>query len=229
MHNYSFTASICAATLVSVVHSSIGSGALAAEQSIKSVDPNDGWSLVSKSDALTIYTRVRAESPLKEFRGVGGIDASTTAVNAVISDFENFPQFMPYVAEARVCKQEGDTVIGYQRLSLRFCADRDYTLRVVRKSFRVADGIVFSQTWSPANELGPPPKKGVVRIQHCEGGWLLEPDGPAKTRAIYSIYTDTGGAIPAWLANHASQVGISKLFAAVRRQVKDPKYALTKP
>ena len=79
--------------------------------------------------------------------------------------------------------------------------------------------------WEPANELGPAEKKGIVRVKICDGGWLLEPDGAIKTRATYSVYTDTGGAIPAFLANHASQTGISRLFEAVRKQVKNPKYA----
>ena len=47
-------------------------------------------------------------------------------------------------------------------------------------------------------------------------------DSAAKTRATYSIYTDSGMAVPAFIANHFSEIGIKKLFAAVRKQVKDP-------
>jgi len=52
----------------------------------------------------------------------------------------------------------------------------------------------------------------------------LEPQGTTKTRATYSIYTDSGGALPAFIANKASEIGIRRIFAAVRKQVKDPKY-----
>jgi hypothetical protein len=83
--------------------------------------------------------------------------------------------------------------------------------------------------WAPANELGPPERKGVVRVKLCEGEWLLEPDGATKTRATYFIYTDTGGFIPSFIANHISLTGITKLFAAVRNQVKDPKYVVSMP
>lgn len=199
--------------------------AIGAEESIKSVDPNDGWKLATKAKDVTIYSRIRAGSSLKEFKAVGGIDASSRAVSAVIDDFENYPSFMPYATECRVIKRDGDSIIGYQRLSPKICGDRDYTLRVSKKSWPADGGVVYSSRWSPANELGPPEKKGVVRVKTCEGGWLLEPDGASKTRATYSVYTDTGGAIPAFLANHASQIGIGRLFAAVRKQVKDPKYS----
>jgi hypothetical protein len=84
---------------------------------------------------------------------------------------------------------------------------------------------VYQDRWEPANELGPAEKPGVLRVKLCEGGWLLEPAGANKTRATYSIYTDSGGKLPAFIANAASEIGIRKIFTAVRKQVKNPKYA----
>jgi hypothetical protein len=62
-------------------------------------------------------------------------------------------------------------------------------------------------------------------VKLCEGSWLLEPTGPNTTRATYTLYTDSGGALPAFVKNLGSQIGIRKLFAAIRKQVRDPKYA----
>jgi hypothetical protein len=199
----------------------------AAEESIKSVDPNDGWKLSSNSNAVAVYARVRAETSLKEFRAIGEIDAPTHAVHAVIDDIENYSRFMPYTVECRLIKHDGDALITYQRLAPKIVADRDYTLRITTKSWPVGGGVAFLNEWTPANNLGPPEKKGVVRVNRCEGAWLLEPVAN-KTRATYSVFSDTGGAIPSWLANHASQTGIGKLFAAVRKQVTDPKYGAAK-
>jgi hypothetical protein len=204
----------------------LGGTTSSAKESSSSIDLNDGWKLAAQTKDIAIYSRLRPGSPLKEFKAIGAIDAPTRAVHAVIDDFANYPNFMPYTAECRLLKREGDSIVGYQRLAPKICADRDYTLRVRKKSWATADGPVFSSHWTPANELGPPEKKGVVRVKICDGGWLLEPDGAIKTRATYSVYTDTGGAIPAFLANHASQTGISRLFEAVRKQVKNPKYAV---
>jgi hypothetical protein len=189
----------------------------------------DDWKLCAQEKNIVIYSRLRPGSPLKEFKAVGQIDAPTYAVSAVIDDFQNYPKFMPYMTECRLIERDGDSIVGYQRLSPKVCADRDYTLRVWKKSWPIADGFVFTSHWSPANELGPPEKKGVVRVKTCEGKWLLEPDGAIKTRATYSIYTDTGGFIPSFIANRISLTGITKLFAAVRKQVKDPRYAVSIP
>jgi len=195
----------------------------------ESISTDDYWKLSAREKNVAIYSRPRPGSPLKEFKAVGPIDAPTSAVSAVIEDFQNYPKFMPYMTECRLIKRDGDSIVGYQRLSPKLCADRDYTLRVWKKSWRSTDGLVFMSHWSPANELGPPEKKDVVRVKLCEGKWLLEPDGATKTRATYCIYTDTGGFIPSFLANRISLTGITKLFAAVRKQVKDPKYAISMP
>jgi polyketide cyclase/dehydrase/lipid transport protein len=198
----------------------------AAEESIST---DDYWKASAREKDVAIYSRLRPGSPLKEFKAVGPIDAPTSAVWAVIDDFQNYPTFMPYMTECRLIKRDGDSMVGYQRLSPKVCADRDYTLRVWKKSWPTADGLVCTSHWSPANELGPPEKKGVVRVKICEGKWLLEPDGANKTRATYFIFTDTGGFIPSFIANRVSLTGITKLFAAVRKQVKDPKYAVSMP
>jgi len=193
------------------------------------INKDSDWKLSAREKDVAIYSRLRPGSPLKEFKAIGAIDAPNSAVCAVIDDFQNYPKFMPYTTECQVIRRDGDSIVGYQRLSPKICADRDYTLRVWKKSWPTADGLVFMSHWSPANELGPPEKKGVVRVKTCEGKWLLEPDSNTRTRATYFIYTDTGGFIPSFLANRVSLTGITKLFAAIRKQVKDPKYAVSNP
>jgi len=194
-----------------------------------SVSPKEGWKLAADAKDVLIYSRPHAESNLKEFKAIGTIDASSYALAAVIDDFENYPKFMPYTVECRVIKHQGDSVIGYQRVAPKICEDRDYTLRVSKKSQPGPKGLTYFSQWQTANELGPPEQKGVVRLKVCTGNWLLEPDGPTRTRATYSIYSETGGFIPPFIANHASITGIKKLYEAIRKQAKEPKYAAAAP
>jgi hypothetical protein len=186
--------------------------------------PDEGWTLASTGANVMLYSRIRPGSSLKEFKAIGAIDAPTASVHQVLDDVSSYPSFMPYTAECRIIKREGNSVITYQRLSPKICSDRDYTLRIDQKTWPAAGGPAYLNRWKPANDAGPPEKKGVLRVSVCEGSWLLEPDGPDKTRATYSVFTDSGGALPAFIANGASEVGIRKVFAAVRKQVKDPKY-----
>lgn len=186
--------------------------------------PNSSeWKFVSNKDGVTLHRRQRPAS--NESRAIGEIPASTALVHAVLDDVESYASFMPYTAECRVLKREGNSMVAYQRISAPLTSDRDYTVRI-RSSSKPADGgtSYFSQ-WEADNALGPPEKSGVVRVKLCEGSWLLEPLGPNATRATYTVYTDSGGAIPKFIKNTGSQVGIRKMFAAIRKQVRDPKYA----
>ena len=186
--------------------------------------PNDDWKLVKQSNGVAIYSRPHAGSNLKEFKAVGEIDAATETVHKVIDDVEAYPSFMPYTAECRVIERNRDSILTYQRLAPKIVSDRDYTLRIQKKSWPVENGVAYLNRWEPANEHGPAAKPGVFRVTMCEGSWLLEPTGDGKTRATYSVFTDSGIVGPAFLANTISTTGINKLFAAVRKQAKNPKY-----
>jgi len=180
------------------------------------------WKLISNKDGVALYRRQRALT--NESRAIGEIAASTDLVHAVIDDVESYTSFMPYTAECRVLKREGDSIIGYQRISAPMTSDRDYTLRVRTTAKKVEEGTSYFSHWETDNAAGPPEKRGVIRVNLCEGSWLLEPAGPNTTRATYTIYTDSGGMIPKFIKETGSQIGIRKLFAAIRKQVRDPKY-----
>jgi len=181
------------------------------------------WKFISNKDGVALYRRQRAMT--NESKAIGEIAASTELVQAVIDDVESYTSFMPYTAECRVLKREGDTIIVYQRISAPMASDRDYTVRVRKTSKKVECGTSYFTHWEADNAAGPPEKRGVVRVNLCEGSWLLEPAGANTTRATYLIYTDSGGIIPRLIKETGSQIGIRKLFAAIRKQVRDPKYA----
>jgi len=192
--------------------------------SIFATPAENEWKLAKQTNGVSIYSRTHPGSKLKEFKAIGEIDASTKTVNNVLDDVESYSSFMPYTAECRVLKKNDDTIISYQRVSPKIVSDRDYTLRIRKKSWPTEDGLAYLSEWSPANDQGPKEKPGVFRVKLCEGSWLLEPAGANKTRATYSVFTDSGIVVPIFLANAISETGISKLFAAVRKQVKEPKY-----
>jgi ribosome-associated toxin RatA of RatAB toxin-antitoxin module len=185
------------------------------------------WKLISNKEGVALYRRQRAIT--NESKAIGEIAASTDLVHAVIDDVESYTSFMPYTAECRVLKREGDSIIGYQRISAPLTSDRDYTLRVRTTVRKTEAGTSYFSHWETDNAAGPPEKRGVIRVNLCEGSWLLEPAGPNTTRATYLIYTDSGGMIPKFIKETGSQIGIRKLFAAIRKQVQDPKYAKQRP
>jgi len=199
------------------------SGALGEARAAEPEASPGEWKLISNKDGVTLYRRQRAIT--NESKAIGEIAASTELVHAVLGDVESYTSFMPYTAECRVLKRDSDSLLTYQRISAPLTSDRDYTLRVRWSSKQVEGGTSYFHRWETDNAAGPPEKSGVIRVKLCEGSWLLEPIAPDKTRATYLVYTDSGGAIPKFIKETGSQVGIRKLFAAIRKQVRDPKYA----
>lgn len=198
---------------------------LAAQSPAQKSDAPNEWKEESNSRGLLIQSRPHPGSDLREFRAIGRIDAPPSVVFAVLDDSEAYPSFMPYTSECRVLKREKDSVLVYQRLDLPLMSSRDYTLRSQYTKTASPNGDTYRIHWLPANDQGPAVKPGVVRVNVCDGGWLLEPDGANATHATYSIFTDSGGALPAFLANNGSRIGIRRIFEAVRKQVKNPKYS----
>ena len=185
---------------------------------------DEDWKLAKQTGGVAIYSRLHPGSHLREFKAIGEVDAPSQAVHNVIDDVENYPSFMPYTAEARVLEKDNNSLITYQRLSPKIVADRDYTLRIEKKSWPSEFGIAYLNEWKPANAQGPAEKPGVFRVKLNDGSWLLEPVGSSKTKATYYVFTDSGIVVPPFIANTISETGITKLFAAVRKQAKNPKY-----
>ena len=186
--------------------------------------PKEDWKLAKKTGGVAIYSRPHPGSKLKEFKAIGEIDASSNTAHNVIDDVEDYPSFMPYTAEARVIERKPNFILTYQRISPKIVSDRDYTIQIENKSWPAEHGVAYFSEWKAANERGPAARHGVFRVKLVNGSWLVEPIGPNKTRATYFVFTDSGIAVPPFLANTISETGISKLFAAVRTQAKNPKY-----
>lgn len=199
-------------------------GLLLASQSTLAGTPPCAWKLEANKEGVEVYSRPHGESGLEEFKSIGLIDAAPLTVFKILSDAADFPKFMPYSAEVKILQKSGNTVVAYHRLNLPLIEDRDYILRSVHTITPSAGGPVYHIRWKPAVGIGPGPRPGVQRITTCQGSWLLEPTTNGETRATYNIYSDTGGAIPAFLANGGSRTAIRKVFTAIRKEALDPKY-----
>jgi hypothetical protein len=192
------------------------------------------WSTVHQTEDLTIQARASPDSPVKELRAEGRIDATPAAVWAVIADLERYPDFMPYVKTSRVLAREpGGVTIVYQRLSfgglrLLGVSDRDYVIRIVDDVATTSDGRpLLRRVWNITHVAAPAPDPSVIRLAVNRGSWQLSPAGndATATIAVYCLFTDPGGALPAWVVNRANQSGIPEVFQAVRATAKESRYA----
>jgi Polyketide cyclase / dehydrase and lipid transport len=186
---------------------------------------DDDWKVATKASDVVVYERTRKGSKLREFKAVGVIESAPAVVKRVIEDVDEYPAFMPYVAEATVISRDGPNHVSYQRLSPPLISDLDYTVRVTAEKKSTPAGTSYLNSWVAANDQGPAEKRGVTRVKITEGSWLLEPeDGGKKTRATYCAFSDSASSMPTAITNAASRSAIPKLFRSVAIQAQLPKY-----
>jgi hypothetical protein len=186
------------------------------------------WQETSRASDLTVYVRDRAGSPLKEVRATGTIDAPLEVVRKALTDFDAYRTFMPYISESRVLRRDpgARNTLVYLKFKPPLVGARDVTIRVQDESLKAADGsATYTAHWEADNAAGPAPQAGVTRMSLDEGTWLLEStiDGEA-VKATYSLFTDAGGNLPAFVINLANKRSVEDLFDALRKQVQKNKY-----
>ena len=178
---------------------------------------------------LTVYSRSKEGSDVKETRGIGSFAAPAWVIKNVVDDVARYKEFMPYTKESAVLKTGDGFIISYQRLSTPVVEDRDYTIKITDESREDASGkIVWKNRWSTSNNSGPAVKTGVTRVPVNEGYWQLE-DQNGATKVTYYVFTNPGGGLPSFVINMANTTAVGELFKAVAKASKDPRYAQTKP
>lgn len=200
--------------------------------SVQAVGESKGeWIEVKSTKKLTIFNRGRPGSDIKEVRAVGILECAPWLCKNVVDRVDKYPKFMPYTKEARIIKTTDTYMLSYQYLDMPFISDRDYTIKIRDKTYVDKSGtIIYKKAWEPANALGPKVKDGVVRLVVNEGYWEFKPiNGGAQSKATYYLYTDPGGALPAFLINKANTSAIPNLFEAVEKTSRDPFYQSFKP
>lgn len=181
--------------------------------------------------ALTVSSRQRPGSDVREVRGLGSFAAPPWVIKNVVDDVEHYKDFMPYTKTSTQEKGGDGYIISYQRLEVPLADDRDYTIKIFDESTESAAGVVvWKNRWSSAESIGRAPIDGVVRIAVNEGYWQLEDlDGGKHTKATYYVYTNPGGALPAFLVNAANTQAVPDLFKAVAKAAAEPRYQKTRP
>src|SRR5262249_36106754 len=138
-------------------------------------------------------------------------------VMRVLLDYDNHTRWVRGLKESKVLGRGDDWVDVYQRLDLPILDDRDFTLHVTFGEKGATRWLRFAT----ANEKGPPPKKGVIRVALHEGAWQLEPiDNGRSTHAVYQFHLDLAGSLPAWMGRGRAGRDMPTLFESIKKQLQ---------
>jgi Polyketide cyclase / dehydrase and lipid transport len=185
------------------------------------------WVKINSNESLSIYSKDRPGSSIKELRAVGLVDAPTWVILNVLDEVADYPDFMPYTTKAQLIEHREHGAIIYFRWDPPLIGARDVTVALTQSSTKRGDGqTTYQLLWEPVTTVGPAPSPGVTRITLDEGSWRLEPTEDGKmTTVTYDLFTDGGGGLPAFAINMANRQSVNDLFQAIRKQVTLPKYS----
>jgi len=167
---------------------------------------------LAKGEVIVSLKIVRG--PIKEGKAIGFIDFAPERVFRVVTDNENFEEFMPYVIQSDVELLKEGAIINHQHLDFPFpIGDRFYKINIINTIENINKRKIFKSTWTYV--------KGSGNIQDTYGSWILEEYGQGKTLATYIVCTDPGGWIPSWAKNMATEIALPKIIERVRQRVKN--------
>ncbi len=184
-----------------------------------------GWSLVRNKDGVAVYNRKLAESKVRGIMARAEVDVESARVFAVITDFDNWFNFMPNVHESKIIDRSDQTEWLYLRLRGPFTKDRSFISEV---TFEKNIGGVgrYIVKWQLAEERTQELNiKGIIVPKSNTGYWELRPIGDGtRTYVTYCLHADPAGKIPKWMINFANKRTVPSVFKAVRRQAQLDQY-----
>jgi ribosome-associated toxin RatA of RatAB toxin-antitoxin module len=178
------------------------------------------WHLLSDRDGMVVERRVHDGSALYEVRATAHSPLAPAAIFETIWKQRDHPQFVPYLKRLDLLSESGDERVAYEQVAVPLARDRDYTIRLLKRVDPEAHR--YEIVFVTANEAGPPPDKGHVRVAEIRGRWLIEPGRDGKGSLVrYEVISQPGGAIPTWVVNRVQGEAAAKLVRAMLQRTSE--------
>ncbi len=160
------------------------------------------WVVVDRVDEATIETRPRSGSAFDEIRITRHTKLPIKKLCDAVWGTGEYDPSEPSMKARKLLQEKNNERVAYEQVATPIVSDRDYTIWSQR--LEDADSGLCQVLFKVRNDLGPPPAKGYVRMEHVDGSWTFEPDDDG-TLITYVIYSDPGGSIPAFMAKGAQR------------------------
>jgi ribosome-associated toxin RatA of RatAB toxin-antitoxin module len=180
-----------------------------------------GWEFSGETEGVRTYNREAPSSSIREVLAKAIIDHPVDRVFAVISDYERYADFMPYVKRSEILRKENGVLWVFQHLVFPFpISDRHYTIKISDLASRPKDSFI---EWTLDREV----KREAPGITPAfnDGFWILRPiDQGKKTDVSYFLHTDPSGWLPAWIINMANREALPAVIQAVQQRAGQRDY-----
>jgi ribosome-associated toxin RatA of RatAB toxin-antitoxin module len=174
---------------------------------------DEGWERIADRDGITVERRNVEGSRMRELRASAHSPVPPTALMATLWKHDEYVRFLPYLKRLDVLGDGGDVKLIYEQFRVPFAKDRDATLRVTRKYS--PDLETYDVSSLAVSDAGPPESDDHVRVRTSLARWRLAPASEGGTAVTYTIRTDAGGRLPAWIADAMQKSATVKVLRAM--------------
>ena len=177
------------------------------------------WERVADRDGVVVERRSVEGASVLEVRATTHSPLPPAKIMATLWKQDEYREFVPYLKRLDVLQDDGDKKLIYEQIHVPFVKDRDVTLRATRT---VVPETGEYEVTSIAVPEGPPESPDYVRVWTSESHWRLVPNA-GGTAVTYTIRTDPGRLVPAWIVNAVQSRATAKLVRAMMdRALRNP-------
>ncbi len=183
----------------------------------------NAWKLNTDKEGIKIYTSDFAGSKVKAIRVESEMNASASQLVALLMDVNTSADWIYHTKTSTLIKQVSPSELYYySEINMPWPAsNRDFVAHLMVSQNPVTKVV---QIDGPAVAGMVPEKKGVVRIDHSVGKWTITPIDANHIKVEYTLHTEPGGSLPAWMVNMFAAEGPMQVFKEIKVQLQKPAY-----
>jgi ribosome-associated toxin RatA of RatAB toxin-antitoxin module len=176
------------------------------------------WEFYAETDGVRAYNRKAPSSNIQEVLAKAIIDHPPERLFAVISDYDRYADFMPYVKRSESVRTADGVRWVFQHLVFPFpISDRHYTIKLSALESRPNDGFYCIQ-WTLDKQESVKRAAAGITPAFNDGLWILRRLEASKTDVTYFLHTDPSGWLPSWMINMANREALPAVLQAVRQR-----------
>lgn len=181
------------------------------------------WNLITEDEGIKVFSKTVPDSKIKALKVECILKASSEQLAVLLLDVNAAAEWVFHTKSCvLVRKISASELYYYTEVSLPWpLENRDFVAHIKVSKDPLTSVVTVN---APAVPGFVPAKKGIVRINHSKGLWILTPVDKERIKVEYTLQVDPGGALPAWLVNTFAAQGPLESFKSMRKQLQLPKY-----
>jgi len=190
---------------------------------IASAYSQSNWKLITEDEGIKVYSKTVPDSKVKALRVECSLNANADQLVALLLDVNAATEWVYHTKSCVLIRKVSDLELYYySEISLPWPLDNRDFVAHMKVSKDPLTKIITVQ--APAVPGMVSTKKGIVRIHHSKGSWIISPLGKDRVKLEYTLQVDPGGILPAWLVNTFAAQGPLESFKNMRQQLQLTKY-----